>query len=279
MNSLLVMKILMTCICVLMFYRAAFSFEIQGSTSAALGGAGVGSVNAVDGGFVNPAAIGLFERNSASLGFANKGFRIYFADNGSDSIFPAAIAYTQSDLNGIKTKNFQLILAQAIQSKFAFAINIQPRETRVDNVDQTYRQTFLDLAALFKPIENWSLGFAFKNKPTQNTELNDFIDNNPSLVFGVEYSYLDLLFVKTDIESAQNAQLEQKQTYKVGLETHLNEWLILRLGYQNSNILGQNYGTAGLGIGTSNYGLHYAYVKESNLKKDAYHSVDLTMPF
>jgi len=273
------MKLLTYFVFVCIASTKVFAFEIQGSTAAGLGGAGVGSVNAVDGGFLNPAAIALLERNSASLNIANRGFRFYFADNGSDSMFPAALGYNQADLYGMKTKTVHLMLAKGVQDKFAFGTNVHFLELQIDGVETTYRQTLVDLAMIAKPFEFLSIGLAYKNKPTANTELSDYIDNNPLLSFGVEYNYIDLLLVKSDIESAQNSNLEQKQIYKFGLETHLNDWLILRLGYQNNNVLGQNYGTAGLGFGTTNYGLHYAYVKESNFKKDAYHSVDLTMPF
>ena len=274
------MKLLTTFVALIcLVSTSSFAFEIQGSASAALGGAGVGSINAVDGGFINPASIGLLERNSASLNIANKGFRVYFADNGSDSMFPAALGYNQADLYGMKTKTVHLMLAKAVQDKFAFGTNVHFQELQIDGLEPTYRQTLIDLAILVKPFEFLSLGLAYKNKPTTDTELSDSIDNNPSLSFGFEYNYIDLLFVKTDIESAQNSNLEQKQIYKFGIETHMNDWLILRLGYQNNNILGQNYSTAGFGFGTANYGLHYAYVKESNFKKDTYHSVDLTMPF
>lgn len=255
------------------------AFEIQSSASASLGGAGTGSVNAVDGGYLNPSAIALFERNALSLNLANNGYRIYFADNGRDSMFPAAIAYTQLDLNGQNAKSFHLMFAKAIQDQFAFGANIHYRELKIDAIDKMTSQSLIDVSAIFKNFDFLSLGFVFKNKPLSRIDLDDYYGNNPSLVFGIEYNYIQLLYLKLDIENTQNSRSEQKQIYKVGVESRLNDWFMLRMGYQNNNVLEQNYSTFGFGFGTADYGLHYAYVKESNFKKDSNHSVDLTVPF
>lgn len=255
------------------------AFENLGSTSSALGGAGVGAVNATDGAFNNPASIALFEHGSAAVSLAHKGFRVSFSDNGQDAMFPAALGYHQSEISTVKTKAFHLVLAKAIENKFSFGANIHVQDTKIDQNENTYKQTFVDVATLVK-VSNWlTIGAAYKNKPLSDTELSDFIDYNPSLSFGVEMAYADIMNVRIDTESAQNLSLQQRQNYKFGLELLLKDWFMGRLGYQNNNVLSQNYSTVGFGFGGPQFGLHYAYVKESNFEKDSYHSVDLAFPF
>jgi len=255
------------------------AIENLGSTSAALGGAGVGTVNATDGTFNNPASIALFEHGSAALSSANKGFRVSLSDNGQDSMFPAAIGYHQSEISTVKTKAIHLIVAKAIENKFSFGASIQMQDTKIDQNENTYKQTLVDVATMVR-VNDWlTVGAAYKNKPLNDTDLSDFIDYNPSLSFGLEMVYANIMNIRIDTESAQNISLQPKQNYKFGLELLLNDWFIGRLGYQNNNVLSQNYSTVGFGFGGTQFGLHYAYVKESNFEKDSYHSVDLAFPF
>lgn len=67
--------------------------------------------------------------------------------------------------------------------------------------------------------------------------------------------------------------------FKYGTTFLLNEWIVAKIGYQNDNIASQNYFTAGLGFNGPQFGLHYAYVKESEFKKETHHSIDLVVPF
>jgi len=275
------MKTLKKVIQLILFFNfhAVLAFENLGSTSAGLGGAGFGAINATDGMFNNPASIALYERKSAAISSANKGFRVSFVDNGEDAMFPAGIGYHQGEVANIKTKAVHLVLAKNIENRFSFGVNAHFQDIKIEQNENTYKQTLLDAATLVK-VNSWlTLGLVYKNRPLADTDLPDSIDYNPILGFGLEMIYPQLVNIRFDTESAQNISLQQKQNYKIGLELLLSDWFIGRIGYQNNNVLSQNYLTLGAGFGGSQFGLHYAYVKESNFEKDTYHSVDLAVPF
>lgn len=262
-----------------LFSTNASAFENLGSVSTALGGAGVGAVDLVDGVFSNPAALPFYEQKSAALSFAKKSFRISLSDNGADALFPAALAYSQSDIDGFKNKTFYLAIAHTITSKIAFGVNAGFQEVKIPTDDNKYRQTVVDAGFSYRPNSWLSAGLVLKNKPLNDTDLDNSIDDRPTTALGIESKYRELVNIRLEAEAGKNAQDQQKSIFKTGVEIFMNEWMMLRLGYQNNNILSQNYFTAGLGFGGPQFGLHYAYVKESAFEKEIHHSIDLAVPF
>ncbi len=255
------------------------TFENLGSVSTSLGGAGVGAINLVDGAFNNPATFALFENRAMDLSFAKKAFRASLADNGAEALFPALLGYTQTDLEGLRTKAFYFGLAYPFSAKLSFGANLAFQETQLPGTDDKYRQNLADVGVIFRPNTWFSVGAVIKNQPLNDTDLPNTMDDRPTQALGFESKYDDLVNLRGEIEAGKNAVSEQKMIVKGGLEIILNEWTQLRLGYQNNNIISQNYFTAGLGFGGPQFGLHYAYVKESAFEKEVHHSIDLAVPF
>lgn len=255
------------------------TFENLGSVATSLGGAGVGAINLVDGAFNNPATFALFEQRAMDLSFGKKSFRASLADNGAEALFPALLGYSQIDDEGLKVKAFYFGLAYPFSAKFSVGATIGFQETRLPALDEKFRQNLADVGVIFRPNAWFSLGAMIKNQPLNDTDLPNTMDDQPTQALGFETKYDELVNLRGELESGKNAVSEQKMIVKGGLEIILNEWTQLRLGYQNNNIISQNYFTAGLGFGGPQFGLHYAYVKESAFEKEIHHSIDLAVPF
>lgn len=264
-------------------FGAAQNFENLGSVSTSLGGAGAGSVNAVDGAFNNPATFALFPYRSAQISSAKNLFRLSLADNGAEALFPAMLGYSQNQADELKNKTFYFGLALPFKSRFSLGLNVGFQESQFVNSAvngrQKYRQNVVDVGALFRPFEWFSLGVVLKNKPLNDTELSNTIDQRSTVALGFESQYEDLVNLRAELEFGKNEQSDQRSVVKTGLEILMNQWIQLRLGYQNNNIDSQNYFTAGLGFGGPQFGLHYAYLKESEFEKETQHSIDLAVPF
>lgn len=256
-----------------------FAFENLGSVSTALGGAGVGSVIESDGAFNNPASIAFFGQKTVALSYGSEAQRISFADNGEDSLFPAMIGYSRNSAFDVDTESFYLGFAYPIKKLFSVGANFGFQSTKIPPSTDKERQNVVDVGVTYRPQAWLSTGLVLKNKPLKDSDLPDAIDDRPSLAAGIEMQYMDLTNVRFEIESGKNAQSDQRLIYKFGLESYINEWFFGRIGYQNNNLESQNYFTAGIGLGGSQFGLHYAYTKESELQKDEDHSIDLIMPF
>lgn len=257
----------------------AQSFENLGSVASSLGGAGVGAINPVDGAFNNPATFALFDQRAADLSFAKGAFRISLADNGADALFPAMLGYSQSDIDDVKIKAFYLGLAYALSPKLSFGANFGFQETQLPADDDKFRQNLVDVGVVYRPNAWFSVGAAVKNQPLNDTDLPNSVDDRPTQAVGFEAKYDELVNARGEYETGKNANSDQRAIVKGGLEILMNEWIQLRLGYQNNNIISQNYFTAGLGFGGPQFGLHYAYIKESEFEKETHHSIDLAVPF
>lgn len=257
----------------------AQSFENLGSISTSLGGAGVGAINPVDGAFNNPAAFALFDQRAANLSFAKGAFRISLADNGAEALFPAMLGYSQSDIDDVKVKAFYLGLAYVFSPKFSIGANFGFQETQVPTSDDKFRQNLVDVGVMFRPSAWFTVGAMVKNQPLNDTDLPETMDDRPTQAIGFEAKYDELVNVRGEYEIGKNTNSDQRAIVKGGLEILMNEWIQLRLGYQNNNIVSQNYFTAGLGFGGPQFGLHYAYIKESEFEKETHHSIDLAFPF
>lgn len=255
------------------------TFENLGSVSTSLGGAGVGSLNPVDGAFNNPASFALFDQRSMNLSFAKKAFRISLADNGAEALFPAMLGYNQIDLDGLRTKSFYLGFAYPFGPRISMGVNLGFQETQLPGFDQKYRQNLADVGLIFRPNTWFSVGAVVKNQPINDSDLPNTMDDRATQALGFEAKYEELVNIRGELESGKNAASEQKMIVKSGIEIIMNEWIQLRLGYQNNNLISQNYFTAGLGFGGPQFGLHYAYVKESEFEKETYQSIDLAVPF
>ena len=256
-----------------------YAFENLGSVSTALGGAGVGSVIESDGAFNNPASISFFGQKTVALSYGSEAQRVSFADNGEDSLFPAMIGYSRNSAFDIDTESFYVGFAYPIKKLFSVGANFGFQSTKIHPSTDKERQNVIDLGLTYRPQAWLSAGLVLKNKPLKDSDLPDTIDDRPSVAAGFEIQYMDLTNFRAEIESGKNTQSDQRLIYKFGLESYINEWFFARIGYQNNNLESQNYFTAGMGLGGSQFGLHYAYTKESELQKDEDHSIDLIMPF
>ena len=257
----------------------SLAFENLGSVSTSLGGAGVGSINETDSAFNNPASIYFFQQKSAALSYGSEAQRISLSDNGKDALFPAVIGYSRNTAFDLETEALHLGFAYPISPVFSAGAAFGFQTTKVLPKTNKERQNIVDVGVTYKPTAWLSAGLVLKNQPLNDSDLADTIDDRPTIAAGLEMQYMDLTNLRFEIESGKNTQSDEKQIYKFGLESYMNEWLFGRIGYQNNNLESQNYFTAGIGIGGSQFGLHYAFTKESERQKDDDHSIDLVMPF
>lgn len=263
------------------FFKSSnvYAFENLGSVSTALGGTGAGSLSESDGAFNNPATISFFGQKTVALSYGSEAQRISFSDNGQDSLFPAMVGYSRNSAFDIDTESFYVAMAYPIKKLISIGANFGFQSTTIHPSTDKERQNVVDIGLTYRPRAWLSAGLVLKNQPLNDSDLADTIDDRPSVAGGFEVQYMDLTNLRAEIESGKNAQSEERLIYKFGLESYINEWFFGRIGYQNNNLESQNYFTAGIGLGGSQFGLHYAYTKESELQKDEDHSIDLIMPF
>ncbi len=273
------LKIKILCCLLFLGFDTAFGFENLGSVSTSLGGAGVGAINSIDGVLNNPSSIALFSQKTASIFLSYRAERIYMSDNGAEALFPAALGYSQQEIDFLKQKKYQVVIAQRLSKKLAVGVDVTYKDTTDLKRQSGEYQTVLGIS-VSSQLLNWlNLGLSYSELPLNDTDLISFYDKNPILKAGLETQFENFVLLRFEVEQQKTIDEDSRLIYKSGLELYLNEWMAFRLGYQNNNVLHQNYLTSGLGFGGSQYGFHYSFVKEAEKQKESYHSIDLALPF
>lgn len=253
-----------------------------GSVSSATGNAGVATVEVTDGVHLNPATLPFYSKKQFTISYSDDLFLLTLADNGREALFPAALSYEKSSDEFIKTTSYKLALAYEINPKLSLGVHGSMKEIQLRSTEEKHKHIAADFGLLWKLIENLNLGAVYKNYAFSNTDLPDAFDKNSSFLLGLSYDYLNFAQFRVDIEKLNQDVIGLNSgayNFKFGLESYINEWIVTRFGYMNDNIRSLNLLTAGIGFTGPQFGLHYAYQKESNDKQDSRHIIDLNIPF
>ena len=272
----------------IIFYFLSASFisvtasatAIIGSVSTATGGTGRGAIEPIDGVLINPSSVAQIKTKFFSFNYQKDQMGVTISDNGKEALFPAAIAFVRAEKDNLKTQDMALVVAYSIMPKLSVGATISLVEYLQDNagVEQKYRQTVSDLGISYSVGHDISVGVVANKIFSSTSELAPALQKQKTFGFGGNYTYQNVVRFRFDIESAPEKKTD-RLVYMSGIETFMNDWVVLRLGYQNNNVLGKNFMTAGLGFAGPQFGIHYAYLTNVADRQEDRHSVDLGIPF
>ncbi len=257
-----------------------FASPIIGSVSTATGGTGRGAIEPVDGTLLNPSSVAKIKTQFFSFNYSNEQMGVTIADNGKEALFPAALAFVRTDINNLKTQDMAVVVAYSVLPRLSLGTTVSLVEyvTNLKNTEQKYRQTVSDIGASYALAKNISVGIVAYKILSTGSELEKTLQKQQLLGMGASYTFDNFVRFRFDIESAPENKVD-RLTYMAGLETFLNDWMIIRLGYQNNNVLSKNFMTAGLGFSGPQFGLHYGYLTNVSNRDEDRHTVDLGVPF
>ena len=270
------------------FLIVAFLFTSQtlmasaiiGSVSIATGGTGRGAIEPIDGVLLNPASVSKIKTQFFAFNYSKEQMAVTISDNGKEALFPAALAFVRTDINNLKTQDMALVLATSIlpQLSLGSTISLVEYSTSINAIEKKYRQTVADVGAAFTITKNISLGIVGYKVFASDTELEKSQQKQQMFAIGSSYTFDNFVRFRFDVESAPENKVD-RLTYMAGLETYMNEWMIVRLGYQNNNVVSKNFTTAGVGFSGPQFGLHYGYLTNVSNRDEDRHTVDLGVPF
>jgi hypothetical protein len=275
----MVVKILTTL--VLMNFQIAEAKLFSGATSAALGNAGVGTLQPSEGVFINPGQLGLYETQNFGLSYTSDQFLVHFADNGADALFPASLGYSKARFGStLENSAYHLNLAHSFfQKNVGVGIDLQYR-TWKDSAGQSqhHSQTVADLGIFAQIKPGFTAGLTVTNLALNNTVLSDTIDRAIGTFAGVGIGNTGFAKFRFDIGTFTE-QTKTGPILRTGLQTEINDWILTRIGYELNEIVSSKTFTLGLAFVGPQFGLHYAYQKESNDLFEERHVIDLNVPF
>ena len=264
-----------------LLFQSQISFSAIGAVSTATGGSGRGAIDPVDGVLINPAVISDFPDKNFSVNYSTDQYALSIVDNGKDAYFPAALVFKSIKTDLIDTQQLGLTLATYRWKKFVVGTSLSMldyTEHSVPAVEQRYKQATLDLGATMAVTSNFGLGLVFNKVTANKIALAETEQVQQTAALGMSYIFQGFARFRFDVETAPENKT-QKLVYMAGLENFINDWVVVRLGYQNNTFLDKNYFTAGLGFSGPQFGLHYAYISNVSNKTEDQHLIDLGIPF
>lgn len=264
----------------LFFCDLGLATPVVGSVSTATGGTGRGTVEPTDSVLLNPAIVAQIPTKYFSFNYSKDQMGLTISDNGREALFPAALALNRIEVDHLQTQNIAVAVAYSPLAKLSFGLSAGLVEYSFDNSTdgQKYRQTVGDFGATYAFSKAFAVGLVANKIFSSKSDVDQTLQKQRTVGFGTNYTYQNFVRFRFDVESGPDNKTD-RMVYMGGLETFMNDWLIIRFGYQNNNVLAKNFTSAGLGFSGPQFAFHYAYLSNPADSDDNRHSVDLGIPF
>lgn len=272
------MKIIVGFFVLVINLNVAFAFQPAGAVSGATGGTGRGSLEGVDGVWLNPALIPILPQKNLTLGGSSENLQALFVDNGQDALFAAALMYHQTRNDIQNSKDYRLGVGFELVKNFSFGLDISFEEVELASLSEKYKPITSNIGLFYNMGPEFSVGLVSHQTPLNDLNAPEVLKNRSTIGLGLSTIFENFIKFKFDVQTEER-QKAKNLIYMYGLESFMNEWILVRLGYRNDNVHSLNYLTAGVGFTGPQFGLHYAYQNEANSITDPLHTVDLNIPF
>lgn len=252
-----------------------------GAVSTATGGTGRGAVEPVDGLLLNPATLLDFPTQNFAFNYGSDEWALTVADNGKDAYFPAAVQFINRKTSLLDTQKLGFSFGLPRWKKVGFGGTLSMVEYGyhpAGNLDLKYRQGVFDFGMTWALTKNMGFGLVANRLASTRTDLAAGLQVQKTVGMGLSYVYQNFARVRFDIESAPENKVD-KLVYMIGFENYINDWVVMRLGFQDNNVLVKDFFSAGVGFSGPQFGLHYAYITDVSNNNDQKHLFDLSVPF
>lgn len=268
---------------------SSFAKAYVGSVSAATGEAGIATVEASENPFGNPAGLGFVKGYYFTAGFgaqtkssvgSSQELAVSLTDNMKDTLVPTSFSYVQQNVtpelgSAALRRDFRLSFGNFIRPGFGFGLAI------VHDADQLetnkYAQTNVQVGFLVAPNSDLGLAALLENVVPTDKDIPESYRLKQTTALGASWNFKRLFRFRSDVTSAPGNSFG-KPTFAAGMESYLNRWMVIRLGFQKNTELEANLFTGGVGFIGPKFGFHYAYQNSPQKEALTRHSVDLAVP-
>lgn len=256
----------------------------QSFSSAAtdgVAGASRAAVEAGDVNYLNPAGLVHLKGRFIYSTFSKDDLSLSLTESTREVVVPASLSYLQrktldSTAREVKWKDTRLSLADFVTEKIS--VGVTGSMNTVEYKDQSYNQTNGSLGLFYTPTDRFGLAYVFYNVFGGKDNVPEEVRQMSQMAVGLNYIFKGFLRYRFDVLSAGNNNFG-KPAYMTGVESLLNEWISVRLGYKNDILASQELFTQGIGFNGPMFSLNYAHqgsIKGANFDR---HSIDLSFSF
>lgn len=266
---------------VLIQFFSIVTFAAVGAVTTATGGSGRGAVEPVDGVLLNPAVISDLPTKNFSVNYSLDQWALTISDNGKDAYFPAALVFINTKTDTIDTKQMGLSVATYRWKRMVIGAKlyvVDYLDHSVPGFEKIYHQPSADLGSTLAVSDNFGVGLVFNKVASNKVDLAEPLQTQKIAGLGVSYIFQNFVRFRFDVESAPEYKTN-RLVYMAGMENFVNDWVVVRLGYQNNNVVNKNYISGGMGFAGPQFGLHYAYISNTADRTEDKHLFDLGIPF
>lgn len=265
--------------------KSAFAYNpVGGTVSRGAGNTGVAAVEAGDASFLNPAIVPhlrevffntyLVEDHLADDGKTYKTSALSLIDNSSMTTVPTALSYRSSK----HLKETRLGVAQFIAPYLTMGVGLDYQVARVSSTT-SYHQTGLDFGIVYTPTDKLGIGVIYYNLANWSSHIPDDYLLKPAQSIGLNYIFDKVIRVRAEL---LNSEGEDKIVSKIGLESFLGAFFVLRLGSindDNESASHINRYTGGIGFIGPQFQINYSYQVDKKEAHEFEHSIDFNLPF
>lgn len=275
-------------------YFSGFSHAqyLTGPVASGLGGAGRGAVDEGEQIFLNPATIVHASPFTSALfyidGYTEKNehdniLGLSLADNTEGLFFSGGYAYakrrrTYDARSTIEEQYHQVSLGKFALRHLSFGATVTFLDT--DMIEgPSYRQWDFHIGSHYNPHPNFGIGLVFYNVASRHEKVPAELQNLDAVALGAHYIFMPMFRLRLDISQQMERNPDQKIHYQMGVESHLSNFMVTRIGYDVDTLAKRNVYSLGVGFNGPRLKLDYFYRKDSDYSAGALHGVDLRLPF
>jgi hypothetical protein len=264
----------------------------EGPVAGAVGGAGVAANDQGEQILMNPAALshsaGMVTSYFYRDGYVAPSERDHWAgftlvDNGDDVYFAGGFLYTKSarsflSLADYKEERLQISFSHFIYRQVSLGGSIYRLDRQVEG-DRDYVFWDGEVGLLWNPLPNFAMGAVMRNVGRHGEKAPAHVIPYGRAILGLNYLFMPQFRLRADIERQTEENPEGKNIYRMGLESFVDAYLVIRLGTEVDEPADRDYFTAGFGFTGPRLRIDYAYKKNTDFSGGALHSVDFRLPF
>jgi hypothetical protein len=255
----------------------------SGAVSAAAGGTGRASVEPGVAGFLNPAMMVHQKGDQLYTSKADDVFVLALTQNSEGAAIPTSIGFWEKDIReGLvgdrahKVRDFRVSFAEFVRP--SWALGATGHYFQVQNSEETWSQTNVDLGILVTPVPEVGLALVLYNLGAGNPEIPEALRIHRTIGLGFNHLYRDYFRSRVDFISGPEQDFH-RATIMIGFESYLNRWVLARFGLSSNTYLNQDVSSLGLGLDLPHFRLNYAFQFVAYNSSEQSHSIDLVIPF